>query len=327
MDSLAAVRRELDRGREQRRAANPELYRDLALYLQVLREVLQAAVEQASFHLATRFQAQRYCELPVERRRSLHGRIGAGVRACCSVLTVEQVAQLAGLMEARRRRREWLDSRLGQEHTAPQPDGSIQLTLEPPIALHWSQTPGFDSVETGDGALEAELAQDQGPDEERQAVAPVAPWDSPVLPADPVELLTWLDGYERALVRRLRDLSHALNLELRRSGLSVYLLPLPLLEAALQGQLDPLPAPANLLRVQLPLPDPSQRSSESVALLVRPADLELEQPRLRTCRGRLQRHRQEVRRMAEQHRRLRRRLQALEAEKLWHQDSPGYREP
>jgi hypothetical protein len=133
----------------------------------------------------------------------------------------------------------------------------------------------------------------------------------------------YASGFERALVRRLRNLSHALNVELLRSGLSRSLLPPSLLQAALQGQLEPQPAPANLLRLQVPLAPDSGGDFDSVALLLRLSDLELDQPRLRSCRSRWQRHRQEIRRMAERTRRLRRQLQRLEAERLWHQDNPS----
>lgn len=147
-----------------------------------------------------------------------------------------------------------------------------------------------------------------------------APWDTPALPSDPQVLVVWLEGFELALVRRLRNLSHAINVELLRVGLNRSLLPLNLLQAALQGQLEPQPAPANLLRLQLPLAPQLDGPLDSVAVLLRLADLELEQPRLRSCRSRWQRQRQEIRTMAEHHRRLQRRLQRLEAERLWHQD-------
>jgi hypothetical protein len=154
-----------------------------------------------------------------------------------------------------------------------------------------------------------------------------SPWDSAAIPTDPQVLLEWLEGVERALVRRLRNLSHAVNVELLRSGLCRSLLPTSLLQAALQGQLEPQPAPANLLRLQVPLAPDAGGEIDSVALLLRLADLELDQPRLRTCRSRWHRHRQEVRRMAERHRRLQRHYQRLEAERLWHQDNPSPVQP
>jgi hypothetical protein len=142
-----------------------------------------------------------------------------------------------------------------------------------------------------------------------------------LLPRDPVALLTWLEGVELALTRQLRDLSHALNTELLQCGLIRILLPLNLLEGVLRGQIEVQSSHPNLL--QLPLPLPSSRSGRILraqSILLRRADLELEQPRLRTVRSRLQQHRQEGRRMAQQYRRLERRIQAHEAEALWLQD-------
>jgi hypothetical protein len=370
------VRRQIDHGIGRLQEANPGLYRDLALYLQVLRELLPEAVETGLFHLATRLHPRRYCELPADRRLGLHERAAALVQHAGSLITVEQLAQLAAALAAGRQeqQRDWLarlraatagSEAAGLSGPGSEPDGSVRLSLDPPLTLNWP--PGFEawagSGEAGEGApdrstavgphLEAHLVGDTGlladtgpggetaadglPEDHPLSAAvsraeaaregrPPPPWDSGQLPSEPVALLTWLDGFEQALVRRLLDLSHALNAELLRAGLSQSLLPLHLLDAALQGQLEQLAAPANLLRVQLPVPDPLAGSHEAVALLLRTADLELEHPRLRSCRSRLQRHRQEVRRMAEQHRRLRRRLQALEAERLWRQDNPRYRQ-
>jgi hypothetical protein len=150
---------------------------------------------------------------------------------------------------------------------------------------------------------------------------PLAPWDQAHLPRNPVALLLWLDGFERAIAQRLRNLSHAMNVELLRQGVSRSLLPVSLLDAALKGQLEPLSAPANVLRVPLPFGSPDGPASlEAGAVLLRLSDLELEQPKLRTCRSRVQQHRQELRRMAQHYRRLERRLQSLEAEQLWLQD-------
>ena len=142
-----------------------------------------------------------------------------------------------------------------------------------------------------------------------------------LLPRDPVALLVWLEGVEQALARQLRDLSHALNCELLQSGLIRILLPLNLLEGVLRGQIEVQSSHPNLL--QLPLPVPSGRTGrflKAQAILLRRADLELEQPRLRTVRSRLQQLRQEGRRMAQQYHRLQRRIEGHEAEALWLQD-------
>ncbi len=373
VDPIQAVRHQLSAFDAELQSSNPVLYRDLALYLQVLRDGLLNAVQQASFHLATRFYPERYCGLSPEQRAGLHARIGELVQRCCSVLTVEQLVQLAGqigrerLQQQQRRQRELLaqlrksgdelserasdsddeapgeqgmvDGGPGAEDDVPyllgsDPAGSIRLNAELPVDLErWqgliapaieaaSAESAFTETPAQDGEFQAEALLESL----LESPAPgrlVAPWDSPSLPTDPQALQVWLEGFERALVRRLRNLSHALNVELLRSGLSRSLLPPSLLQAALQGQLEPQPAPANLLRLQVPLAPDSGGDFDSVALLLRLSDLELDQPRLRSCRSRWQRHRQEIRRMAERTRRLRRQLQRLEAERLWHQDNPS----
>jgi hypothetical protein len=155
-----------------------------------------------------------------------------------------------------------------------------------------------------------------------------SPWEEPGLPRDPLLLLRWLDGLEAALARRLRNLSHAINVDLLRLGLTRGLLPVSLLEAVLQGQIETLASPSNVVRLQLPFGlHPGAPPLQAIAILLRPVDLEMEEPRLRTCRRRIHQHRQQVRKMAQTYRRLQRRLQAHEAERLWLQDIRASRTP
>jgi len=163
-----------------------------------------------------------------------------------------------------------------------------------------------------------------------------------LLPQDAPSLLAWLEAFDGALQRRLRNLSNAVNGELLRLGITRSHLPIALLDAVLKGQLDPQPAPANLVRLQMPFGGDSPASLGSdvqgafplggpmdmVALLLRPTDLEFETPPLRVCRRRLEQNRARLRTMAERHRYWQRRVQALEAERQWFQDSPNpQREP
>ena len=57
-----------------------------------------------------------------------------------------------------------------------------------------------------------------------------------------------------------------------------------------------------------------------IGILVRPSDLEFELPPLRTCRQRLEQHRRELRRMAQQFRDWQRRHQSIQAQMLWETD-------
>ena len=395
MDLRDDVKRQLAHHQGQLAVSNPDLYRHLALYLQVLRAGLLTAVQQACFHLATQVEPSRYQELPSRQRQHLHQRMASLVARTTSLLTVEQVAHLAGQLErkrlnSKRSNQERLiaalearASRDGDSPSLPSPEGSINLGLALPLAPDFFephsisgllpiddggssmgeseaqgtsqaddsgfelpsdmdeaehleaveamvaafgevlssslQASGDDTDEaSGDDTDEAGFADS---DEVRVGARPLAPWDQAHLPRNPVALLLWLDGFERAIAQRLRNLSHAMNVELLRQGVSRSLLPVSLLDAALKGQLEPLSAPANVLRVPLPFGSPDGPAAlEAGAVLLRLSDLELEQPKLRTCRSRVQQHRQELRRMAQHYRRLERRLQSLEAEQLWLQD-------
>jgi hypothetical protein len=149
------------------------------------------------------------------------------------------------------------------------------------------------------------------------------------LPRDPLLQLRWWGHFDRALRRRLRNLSHAVNVEMMRMGLAQGLLPMNLLDAVLEGQVEVLPAPANLLRLPLPagqLLGPGA-PNEVLALLLRASDLEYNQPRLRTCRKRLEQRRRALRTMAKRFRSWQRRLSALEAEQQWFQDSAPSQTP
>lgn len=352
MTLLDAARQQLGDLETQLSASNPQLYRHLALYLQVLRDGLLNCVQQACFHLATQSFPDRYCVLEDSQRQVLHRRLRSLVQRATSLLTVEQLAHLASQMardhnRQRHRQRSRLLETLEQGATAehlgtaeqsnPPPRGSVHLGLALPIGADFLQPSGF----TLPDSAEARAAEpESGPEDESeqesamQAMAdaftewleqtpprPPNPWDGGTLPNDPALLMIWLAGFELALGRRLRNLSHALNVELLRLGVSRTLLPVSLLDAVLAGQLDTLEAPTNLLRLPMPFgPDPGADRLEAMAVLLRPADLELALPKLRTCRTRIQQHRQEVRRMAQHYRRIQRRVQALEAEQLWLQD-------
>ncbi|MDM7952096.1 MAG: hypothetical protein QUV07_02605 [Cyanobium sp. CZS 25K] len=345
--------------------SNPELYRHVALYLQVLRQVLPQRVQQACFHLATQVHPQRYVELPAERRRLLQAQIEELVSRCSSLLTVEQLVILAAQISRERLRREHHDRQqlledLSWEGEAPDdrspqseplPPGSVQISFAPPRSggsflwgtLSSDPGPATDHEDGPEGqsdpeedppglAIEVAIASDdqlplalpaedeEPPQATQHEASERSLWQAGRLPEDPEQVLRWMDGMELALGRRLRNLSHAINVELLRGGLSRSLLPVSLLDAVLEGQLETMAAPANLMRLPLPFGPARSPQVQTMAVLLRPAELELEEPRLRTCRRRLQQHRQEVRRMAQQFRRLQRRLRIHQAEQLWLQD-------
>jgi len=283
------------------------------------------------------------------------------VQRCCSLLTVEQLLALAAQLRrrqqrlARRQRRRWLAS-LQQEQggasldavgsvvhpSLDEPAGSVHLGLGLPISLDLFTSSPFVPAGLAEAATPTGVPVDppddsQGPHDLIAAFSrmlasaadtetdPSNPPDSPaqagLLPSHPLQLLRWMEELDGTLARRLRNLSHALNVELVRLGLCPHLAPLHLLEAVAAGQLEPQNAPLNLLRLNgLSDQMPDAPEAQGLVVFLRQVDLEADQPRLRTCRSRLRQVRQEVRRMAQTYHRLERRLQALEAEQLWLHD-------
>ncbi len=482
---LAEAQRQLQLLQHQQEQLAPGLYRDLALYLQVLREGLLPAVQQACFHLATQVHPERYARLDGEQRRGLQGRLRELSQRCGCLLTVEQLLSLAGQLERQRQRRERAEQRhlleaLATDASEPSepdagsdgdgeddheddnenddeavalPQGSVSLGLDLPLSadLFLQGMPGLadllgltesvaapPALDVAGAPLpdEEEAAEEEAPEEEtpdqelpeewapeaaaadtpvawpdaaagnppgaaseapsqpprrparssspegsgeqdaqRQAVfealfamaaeglgqpvnAGLRPPGEPegfeaddeespldpdagarpepssaaeahdgsdgLLPRDPAALLRWWHQLDRALERRLRNLSHALNLELMRLRLSRSLLPPNLLDAVLTGQVEAQSAPANLLRLPLPFPEgngPQGTPPQVLAVLLRAGDLEYEQPRLRSCRRRLEQRRRELRTMAQRHRYWQQRALALQAEQQWLQDS------
>ena len=336
--SLGAIQAKLD---EQ----IPHLYRDLALYLQVLREVLPSSLDQACSHLATQVHPRRYNRLHQAARQQLHARLKSLSAHCCSLLTVEQLLILASRMERERQRlalreQERLLQRFedGLESSHEElPTGSIQLHLAPPLTGNVFPFPVPPSADAHGPEAEDGM-EDEGEAEfsfslasalrahglsaldERPAPSEL-PWSRGQLPRDPELLIHCLEGFNVALSRRLRNLSHSVNLEMMRAGLMAGVVPVPLLDAVLTGQIEPQGAPPNLLQLPLAPPEAGLPPHPPMGVLLRTVDLEMEQPRLRTCRRRLLHHRQDILKMAETSHRLQRRLQAHHAERQWRHDS------
>ncbi len=339
----------------------PQVYRDLALYLQVLREVLPASLDQACATLATQVHPRRYNRLPPRVRQRLHARLKRLLNSCCSLLTVEQLQSLASQM-ARERQRLALRALAGavgeddeedgdgeevrdgeaeadadrdsaDPDDSPLPQGSVQLNLAPPLStlsLAWAPRPSepspSETADDGDGDEEtppwvaAWIAEELSASADGSSSA-ASLWSDGQLPRDPVRLLHWLEGLEVALQRRLRNLSHGANMELMRAGLLPAVLPVRLMDSVLSGQIESHGAPPNLLRLPLLPHEAGRHLHAPLGVLLRTVDLEMEQPRLRTCRQRVLHRRQEILKMAESFQRLQHRLQVQNAERLWRHDS------
>ena len=370
---------QLGRLQQRSRSLVPLLYREQALYLQLLRNLLLPSVRNALGHLLCE-RGERLSRLSARQQSELQQTFDGLVQRCSSLLTVEQLMDLSRRLqkeasEYRQQAQREVSQSLQAEVENEQPEinrGGIELSLSPPIehpdllegllprleaevdqpsiepmdeqpqsaqdpidseSSAEGTTTDFDllrslflmageAMQQGDAAGEPTLLESDASG--LGASVPSADQsDRELLPSMPIALVNWLDGQEAALSRRIRNLSHALNVELLRAGLVSSLLPTTLLDAAIAGQLQALPSPSNLLRLKLPLPIHAQdQPLEILSVLVRPADLEYDDGSLRHSRYRLRQHRSNLLTMVQQQRHWQSRLTSQEVHSQWWPNPP-----
>ena len=359
---------QLARLNRQCRLKSVAIYRDQALYLQVLRDELQAATRQALFSLLSEVDPARFSRLPASERNRFHGAVQDLTQRCSVLLTVEQLMHLVTQMHEEQRRQQAHASREmfqglsknlqeTKQTTQPvspplnrgEPAGSVHLSLASPLSsppaapLNASDdsrgTINDESEEVFSGDAEeqhqssdldvlqslfqlaGDVMQPPGPAEEWMLDLPSSPSldrDDHLLPTRPDALLQWMQSMDLALSRRLRNLSHAVNVQMLRAGLAQALLPITLLEAVQRGQMETQPTASNVLRLRLPLAMGELEPGMDVfSILIRTSELEFDSHRLRRCRSRLRDHQQILTTMVGQQRHWERRSLDREARTHW----------
>ncbi len=142
------------------------------------------------------------------------------------------------------------------------------------------------------------------------------------LPQSPIGLYEWMISIDTALVRRLRDLSHAINTELLKSGLVNTLVPINILDAALSGQLISSKPISNILTFKLPTNNPLASGGLDIdCLLITPSDMEFDNPRLRKNRTNIKHYQNVLLGMIKQQRYWQGRSITEEVNKEWWKDT------
>ena len=142
-----------------------------------------------------------------------------------------------------------------------------------------------------------------------------------LLPQSPQDLSHWLFTIDEALVRRLRNLSHLINMELIRVGIINSFLPTNLLDAVISGQVASINAPSNILRLRLPVSSASSNEIDIECLLVRPSELEFDHIKLRQCRKKITQQRNILLKLVRQQRYWQSRSLAKEVREQWWRNS------
>ncbi|MEB3159519.1 MAG: hypothetical protein VKK03_08670 [Synechococcus sp.] len=194
--------------------------------------------------------------------------------------------------------------------------GSTDLSVLRSLFVMAGQAMGAQDPEDGSEDLEAEF--DHGSETSDLSA------EQSFMPNMPLELLRWLDGMDQAMLRRLRNLSHAINVELLRAGLASSLVPTSLLDAVISGQVETLPAASNLVRLRVPLPMPSPGESliDLSCVLLRPSELEFDRVSLRRCRSKLRQRQRNLLTMVRQQRHWQRRAQTQQVQQQWWPSPP-----
>ena len=361
---------QLARLQRQCRLSSVAIYRDQALYLQVLRDEVQAATRQALFSLLSEVDPARFSRLSTGERDRFHLAVEDLIKRCSVLLTVEQLMHLVTQMHDEQRRQQahasremlqGLSKNFQDTKSAPQPDqpdppplnrsepaGSVHLSLAsplgpPPVATskssdesHTEASDVSEAVLSGDDEdqqssdldvlqslfqLAGDVMQSPGSVEDWMLDPPISAsqdGDNYLLPTRPDALLHWMQSMDLALSRRLRNLSHAVNVQMLKAGLAQALLPISLLEAVQRGQMETQQTASNVLRIRLPLAMGELEPGMDVfSILIRTSELEFDSHRLRRCRSRLREHHHALTKMVGQQRHWERRSLDREARTHW----------
>ena len=126
------------------------VYRETALYLQILREELEPSLRQSLFQLISETDPLRFSRMPERRRQRFHSAIRRLTQRCSVLLTVEQQMLLAEQIQKEHARRQAMASRqvlenLQQVADVPPDDKPTDAAGAPASGeavppLNWSST-------------------------------------------------------------------------------------------------------------------------------------------------------------------------------------------
>ncbi|WP_244279591.1 hypothetical protein [Synechococcus sp. UW179A] len=176
-----------------------------------------------------------------------------------------------------------------------------------------------DSLDQGESYQELQSGLE--PDESH--LDSIAQSNDQLMPSTASGLLSWMDSLDSALIRRLRNVSHAVNVELMRAGVTRSLLPMQLLDAVNNGQLPSQSAPSNVLRLTLPLSMViDDQAIDTACVLMRPSELEFDDHALRRSRSRLRLQRRDLGTLLQKERHWQRRASVREVQNHWWPNQP-----
>ena len=274
------------------------LLRQLEAYLALLRQQVPHQTLQAVFVLVSQDCPERYSSLGPGERQALQRRLQALTRQSCCLLTVEHLLLLARKLQA--------------EHQRTRQERRRKM-----LAALERLNGGEKDNSSGDGLI---LAIQEPPQEDATL--------NLVLPRDPQGLENWCLWLRQAMVHHLRTLSHQLNVALLNYHLIQAVLPVRLLDAVLAGDVEAMNAPANLLKIAVPIGNEDNTPQVvTCVLLLRLQDMEFAHLPLRQSRQRLQKHQKSLQNLVTRSHHWRRRLVTEQATADWNNDLQQIQSP
>ncbi len=371
---------------------SPGIYRDHALYLQVLRDKLVLSVRKSIFELITHQNSSSYELLPISVRHNLQQKVEKLVSKCTSLLTVEHLFDLSRQIEVERlekinqakedlintinsqnQNQYYFDqsyelissfsddksSSIQEAYLTEDLNDSIKLDLEENLDQEQNHIdiPSQDQTDdvnssnsnfsdeqkninkmTNDLGVLRSLFQMSGQSfvnehslnqeknlsyDQSSHSYNITANNQGLLPNNPLALVQWIDTFQFALARRLRNLSYALNIELLRVGLINTLLPINLLDGVIAGQVESISSVSNILRLKVPVQNPLLDESVDICcILLRQCDLEFDEVHLRRCSSQIKKYRISLHKMVKQQRHWQSRYIAHKAHEQWWQNPP-----
>ncbi len=367
---------------------SPLIYRDYALYLQVVRNILKSTIRKVVFTIITEKGIDVFSNFSIDEREVLKIKIEKLISRCCSLLTVEHLIDLSRKIDEEKKllqeqaKDELINMFKRDRNSHTYEEGSIELNIRPPLnnisrldgwteyteeSIDGSVTLNPKEVYPDESNLELiSLEKNEEDDKEylndefkgkeeltsngidffkdlfllagrsfipnksrirkttnqaidnEDSLYKEESSDFNLLPDNPIELSSWIVSFDTALTRRLRNLSHAINMELMSYGIVNVLIPVNLLEAVLSGNIQTNNSTSNLITLNIPIHGSNDDESIEIScVLLRTSDLEFENPHLRKVRSLIKSHRQNLFTMVKQQKHWQTRAITAELHQSW----------
>lgn len=333
--AIERIERDIQALEEGIRAIAQELQNAYANYLTTLGQTVRQQLNQATYHLCTQGYPENFLSLSLNQRQQLQQSIRKFGQQ-----TAEQLQALITSEQPEAIQNEAVDEKNDDEQDEDDSqEEKVELANEP----QETQSNIEDEIKEVIKSIEAK--QQEHYKEEKSSpfaspplsppspisafftLSPRSPVPVPPFPntSNPVQILKWQHGLEKAVQDKLKLVSRDANLLLQRSGILPKKLPEPILEAAAaaasEASSEVMPGPPNLLSLVIEI-DNEQQSEEPnltqiMALNLRLGEIEFNDVTLSSCRKQVRGILVQLNRLGQEYQKKQRERSIARAEAAW----------